>query len=241
MDTYEQIIYNELQQWKKKMLEKPGFVNNISKKTQDKMNSFIPQKFHEVVTEVIKNMVKVVIWGSEYTTIDPLLDSFILEREILVKEKIQLYRKTATISGASTGAAGLVVGLADFPILISIKIKLLYEIASKYGFDTKDYRERLYLLYIFQIAFSSDKRRIEVFHILNNWDDYISTLPKNQDDFDWRTFQQEYRDYIDIAKMLQLVPLIGAAVGAVANYKLVDKLGYTAMNAYRLRYFKYKV
>jgi len=51
----------------------------------------------------------------------------------------------------------------------------------------------------------------------------------------WREFQQEYRDYIDIAKLLQLVPGIGAVVGANANSKLMDKLGVTAMNAYRMR------
>jgi hypothetical protein len=43
---------------------------------------------------------------------------------------------------------------------------------------------------------------------------------------------------MDIAKLLQLVPGIGAVVGAYANYKLVDKLGVTAINAYRLRIFE---
>jgi hypothetical protein len=53
--------------------------------------------------------------------------------------------------------------------------------------------------------------------------------------FDRRNFQQEYRDYIDLAKLAQLVPVIGAPVGAVVNYKLIKKLGVTAMNGYRLR------
>lgn len=237
MDTYEDIIYEELVLWKKEMLKRPGISNNLSKGIQDKMNGFIPEKFHIMVTEVIKNMVGVVILGSEYTTLEPIEYIPVIEREILVKEKIQLYRKAAMVSGASTGFGGFFMGLADFPILISIKIKLLYEIASIYGYNTKDYRERLYLLYIFQIAFCSDKRRIEVFHMLDNWKTYVDGLPLDKENFDWRTFQQEYRDYIDLAKFFQLVPVIGGAVGAVANYKLVEKLGHTAMNGYRLRYF----
>ncbi|MFR1708667.1 MAG: EcsC family protein [Clostridium sp.] len=237
MDTYEDIIYEELMLWKKEMLKRPGISNNLSKGIQDKMNGFIPEKFHIMVTEVIKNMVGVVILGSEYTTLEPIEYIPVIEREILVKEKIQLYRKAAMVSGASTGFGGFFMGLADFPILISIKIKLLYEIASIYGYNTKDYRERLYLLYIFQIAFCSDKRRIEVFHMLDNWKTYVDGLPLDKENFDWRTFQQEYRDYIDLAKFFQLVPVIGGAVGAVANYKLVEKLGHTAMNGYRLRYF----
>ena len=64
-----------------------------------------------------------------------------------------------------------------------------------------------------------------------------ATLPPSLDDFDWRKFQQEYRDYIDLAKLAQLVPVIGAPVGVVANNLLVRKLGRTAMNAYRMRWF----
>ena len=56
-------------------------------------------------------------------------------------------------------------------------------------------------------------------------------------DFDWRRFQLEYRDYIDLAKLAQLIPVIGAPVGAVVNYRLVDQLGRTATNAYRMRVF----
>jgi hypothetical protein len=60
-------------------------------------------------------------------------------------------------------------------------------------------------------------------------------LPRDLESFDWRSLQQEYRDYIDLAKMAQLVPVIGAPVGAIANYGLIKKLGVTAMNAYRMR------
>lgn len=35
---------------------------------------------------------------------------------------------------------------------------------------------------------------------MNNWDEYVNSLPEDINDFDWRTFQQEYRDYLDLAK-----------------------------------------
>jgi hypothetical protein len=125
--------------------------------------------------------------------------------------------------------------MADFPVLLSLKLKFLFEAASIYGFDVTSYKERLYILYVFQLAFSSRQRTREIYLQLSNWEGFSSTLPQDINSFDWRTLQQEYRDYIDLAKMLQLVPVIGAAVGAVANYRLMDKLGGTAMNAYRLR------
>jgi hypothetical protein len=57
------------------------------------------------------------------------------------------------------------------------------------------------------------------------------------DDFDWRRFQQEYRDYIDLAKMAQLLPVVGAPIGAIVNYRLLDRLGRTAIGAHRQRWF----
>ena len=41
--------------------------------------------------------------------------------------------------------------------------------------------------------------------------------------------------------MAQLVPLIGAPVGVIANYHLVKNMGETAMNAYRMRILEHKV
>jgi hypothetical protein len=70
---------------------------------------------------------------------------------------------------------------------------------------------------------------------MTQWQGYSGSLPDKVEEFDWRVFQQEYRDYIDLAKMAQLVPVIGAAVGAIANYKLIAQLGETAMNCYRMR------
>ena len=68
-----------------------------------------------------------------------------------------------------------------------------------------------------------------------NWKEEQKLLPDDMNQFDWRNFQQEYRDYIDLAKLLQLIPGIGAVVGAYVNHQLTNKLGKFAMNAYRMR------
>jgi hypothetical protein len=239
MSNYEDNALKELMLWKKKMKKRPSFSNDITKGLQNKMNNLLPEKFQNLISDSIKNMVKVVLIGSEFTSKPPVTNTYLEQREILVKDRTDFYRKTATVSGAGTGAAGLIVGLADFPILLSLKIKFLFEVASYYGFDVKNYKERLYILYVFQLAFSSDKRKVEIYEQISNWDEYVKDLPEDVNSFDWKTFEREYRDYIDLAKMLQLVPGIGMVVGAYANYKLINKLSETAINAYRLRVFKY--
>lgn len=236
MNKYEEQVIYELDFWKMELKKKPSMLSNLTTKFQAKLNSYIPNKIHHAITATIKQMVKAVLLGSKYTTSTiPSQDLTLLHREALVKAKIDSYSKTGAAEGGVTGAGGFLMSMADFPILIGIKIKMLFEIANLYGYDVKDYRERLYILHIFQLTFSSKLGAQNVFVQMENWNKKLIILPENADNFDWQTFQQEYRDYIDLAKMAQLLPVVGAAVGAIANYQLIKKLGKTAMMAYRMR------
>lgn len=236
MDSYDQKVRIELEFWKREMMQKPSFVNKLTHTVQKKINSYIPDKVHQTITTAMKAMVKTVLYGSTYTTAPiPAKALSLIHREALVLQKIDSYCKTGAAEGGITGAGGFLMSMADFPILIGIKMKMLFEIASLYGYDVRDYRERLYILYIFQLAFSSQQGTTKVFLHIKDWENQLQTLPENPENFDWLTFQQEYRDYIDLAKLAQLLPVVGAAVGAVANYQLIKKLGKTAMHAYRLR------
>jgi hypothetical protein len=236
MMIYEQIQMKELQVWQRRMMRKPGLFNRLSKSMQDKVNSWIPEKVHLAITATIKQMIRGVLFGAKWTTRDQKTPLSLEESDRLVEEKIRLYRNTAAAEGAITGAGGFLLGLADFPLLIAIKIKLLFEIASTYGFPVNDYKERVYILHIFQLAFSSAKHRKNVFMTMKNWDEKSKSLPEDINQFEWRSFQQEYRDYIDLAKLAQLIPVIGAPVGAVVNYRLIRKLGFTAKMAYHMRW-----
>jgi len=232
-------LYNqalqELENWQAAMQRPPSFFNKTSKGIQHKINRLIPERIHKLVTGAIKQMVRAVIFGAGFTTTQKPSVESLQEAESLIKKRIRFYRSTAGAEGAVTGAGGFLLAIADFPLWLSLKMKMLFEIASRYGFDVKDYRERIFILYIFQLAFSSQKRRNEVYQIIANWEIEKEKLPTDIHKFDWRTFQLEYRDYIDLAKLLQLIPGFGALVGAFVNHQLTSKLGKFAMNAYRLR------
>ena len=235
MDQYQQQVFSELTVWQKQMLRNPSLLNKLSKKVQTKMNTWIPEKIHKAITTAMKQMIRGVLFGAKFTTPDPLVDAPLHTREMAVEQRIEFYKKTAAVEGGITGAGGILLGLADFPILIGLKIKLLFDIAALYGYDIRDYKERVYILHIFELAFSSHEHRRNVYLKMVDWDEKSKELPDDIHQFDWRNFQQEYRDYIDLAKMAQLVPVIGAPVGIVVNYRLIKKLGITAMNAYRMR------
>lgn len=235
MVSYEQKVMHELKLWQHKMMRKPGFFNKLSKSLQNKVNSWIPKKMHKVIAETIKQMVRGVMFGARWTTGKKAINS-LEECDKAANEKIKFYQTTAAAEGALTGAGGLLMGLADFPLMITIKLKLLFEIAAIYGQAVSDYKERLYILHIFELAFSSAQHRRNVFMSMQNWNETSKSLPSDIHQFDWQSFQQEYRDYIDLAKMAQLIPFIGAPVGAVVNYKLIKKLGITAIRSYHMRW-----
>lgn len=235
VNDYELKINQDVQEWKRRLQKRSSILNRVSKKAQTKVNELIPEKVHQVVTESMKGLIKATLVGSDFTTKKGRSVGLSLaEMDAEMVKKLEAFRKTAMIEGAGTGAGGILWGLADFPLLLTIKMKFLFEAAAIYGLDTSKYEERLFLLYVFQLAFSSDDTRRETLAIIEHWDEEKERLRE----LDWRQFQQEYRDYIDFVKMLQLVPGIGLVVGAVANYRLLDQLGETAMNALRLRILK---
>lgn len=239
MTSYEHLATLELRAWQRKMTRRPGPFDWLAYRTQARINGFIPERIHQVLTAVIEKFTRAVLFGSGYVppAAPPATES-LADREALMQKRLTHYRHAAAAEGGMTGLGGFWLWLADFPLLLGIKLKFLFDVAVLYGHDLTDYRERLYLLYVFQLAFSSQYSRNRVYARLADWPAYAATLPADAADFDWRTFQQEYRDYLDLAKLGQLLPVVGAAVGVVVNYRLLSRLARTARNAYRMRWLE---
>ena len=234
---YEARVLAEAEAWRERQLRRPGLWDMTTRATQDRINTIIPERVHQIVTSGVELTTRGIMAGAEWTTAKPLLHGDLRTREDLIRTRIDLYRTTASAEGGVAGAGGFLLAAADFPALLAIKVKLLAEIGALYGHSGKSLPERLYLLRIFQLAFSSARHRPEALSALEAAGRGLHQ-PERIQDFDWRKFQLEYRDYIDLAKLAQLIPVIGAPVGAVVNWRLTTRLAMTAMNAYRLRWFE---
>ncbi len=236
--AYDAQVLAEMAAWRTKVLKAPGLFDTAAGKVQGKINALIPEKVHAAITAGIEQMTRVMLTGADITTPPPLHGATLREREAKARDKIMAWRTTATAEGGVVGAGGLLLAAADFPVLIGLKIKLLFDLAAIYGHAGEDLAERVYILRIFSLAFSSAARRPAAYAALADWDSAQALAEGGLESLDWRRFQQEYRDYIDLAKLAQLIPVIGAPVGAFVNYQLLDRLGETAMNAYRMRWFR---
>jgi hypothetical protein len=226
--------HQDLAAWRARITKPAGPLGAASRAVQRKINTIIPEKVHAAITAAMEAMTRAILTGADFATASPLQNASLEEREAKALAAIDGWKKAAGAEGGVAGAGGFLLAAADFPLLMSFKLKLLFEIAALYGHDGSVLSERLYILHIFELAFSDVERRREVLEAMDDWD--ARQHPGDLKRFDWRAFQQQYRDHIDLAKMAQLLPVIGAPVGAVVNWRLTAHLGTTAMMAYRMRW-----
>jgi len=230
-NLYDQTIKKELEEWQLEVLKKPTKMSNISKNVQGKIQNLLPEKIQNGITAAVKTMVETVLTASSaFTDTEVSNNPALSESDFFVERKFKTYYRVAMAQGIGFGLGGMLINLADLPALMSIKVKFLFDCAKLYGFDPCEKSERLFMLHVFQLAFCSDEHRQKVAPIVMNWDGHKQNIEMN-----WRDLQIEYRDYMDIAKILQLLPVVGAAAGGLANHNLMQKLRVTAMNSYRLR------
>lgn len=236
--NYEDKIRKELSKWERRWTEPPGMLERTSKAFSTRINRLIPDKVHRAITAAVKTLIRTTLWGAEYSPKRKVLRCSLEECDSEALEVLSLYQKIATAEGAGTGAGGFMLSAVDFPALIAIKIKFLFELAHVYGFDTKHFSERIFILNVFQMTFAGNTERTRIWNTLKHWDEEKQKWTSDSmyyQTMDWDTFQKEYRDAIDFRKMLQMLPGIGAAAGAWANFSILKELGEAAMNAYRLR------
>jgi hypothetical protein len=220
--------------WQAQVLRPPTVLDRAARGVQGRINRIIPEKVHAAITTVIEGMTRTILTGADVTTAQPVIGESLAQRDRRALAAIDGYRATAAVEGGVAGAGGFWLALADFPALLVIKIKLLFDLSAIYGHEAEAFEERLFILALFQLAFSGADHRAQVFHGLEDWD--ARQHPVDFEHFDWRTFQREYRDFIDLAKLAQMIPIVGAPIGAYVNWQLLQRLGDTAINGYRMRW-----
>jgi len=225
----------DLAAWRAAMTKPAGPLGGLARKAQLKINQVIPEKVHAAITTAMEGLTRGILTGADFATGSPQHGLSLDEKRAKAAAAIDGWKKTASVEGGITGAGGFLAAAADFPLLMSFKIKLLFEIAAIFGHDGTDLDERLYILHIFELAFSDATHRARVLAAMDDWDARRGERPDTLEAFDWRAFQQQYRDHIDLAKLAQMLPVVGAPVGAIVNWRLVEHLGVAAVMAYRMR------
>lgn len=230
--------YSAMQKWLKGYLKEPHLWDKLSSRVQGFTQKLMPAQLQMAITGAMEGFTKVVMTGSGFILPKMEEELTLPIREKMSEEAVLRYVKLGMVSGAGTSAGGIFTGLLDLPLLMTMKMRLIFEIGALFGHDLKEPKERLFALLVFRTAFSNPMLREEKIKALIHFESKSASLEAPLEAIDWEAFQQEYRDYIDLAKLMQFIPGIGIVIGASVNRQLINHLGETAINAYRLRYFQ---
>jgi uncharacterized protein (DUF697 family) len=169
--------------------------------------------------------------------LDPLARSFFTENAVL-----------AAIEGGGTGMGGAVLMAADIPMLFTINLRLIQQIAASYGFPLRRPAYRFLVLNIFNAAAAGTKdakneamREISVAaSSLASDGEYQSRAPSGTFRDQSRNLPREIAKNIVGRKLAQTVPVAGAAVGAGVNYWFTAETGQTAYMLARALHLEHK-
>ncbi len=157
----------------------------------------------------------------------------------------------AATEGGATGGLGFSGLAADVPALFTILLRLIQEIATCYGYKLTRDGEGEYVLQILRagsaanakvkIEFVIALKELEQILIQISWKKMSAELAAKHISklsllAAMRQFAKSLGIQITKRKALQLVPIVGAIVGASLNATLANDIGRAAYMSYRRRW-----
>jgi hypothetical protein len=146
----------------------------------------------------------------------------------------------AALEGAGAGAGGLIFMAADIPAVMHINLRNISQIAHTYGFETESQAEKAFVLNLLGAASADQVTKAGFMNNLNKiaMGAAKGTAWKELNEHAFVKFLQKIAETVGVRltkkKLLQTIPIAGAAVGLGVNY------GYTHDNleAARMMYRK---
>ncbi len=152
--------------------------------------------------------------------------------------------------GGSTGAMGLAGLAADIPALFTISLRLIRQVGTCYGHNMSSEGEQEYVMHVLHVGSTPNLKakmeclvalkQIEQVLLKVSWMKMSEALARKELSrlsllAAMRQFAQRLGVQLTKRKALQIVPLVGALVGASFNALFVNDVGRAAYMAYRRR------
>ena len=96
MNLYEKHVEKELDRWHSDIIKSAGVFERASKGIQNKTQQLVPKKMRDSIAIAVEKMVQTILFGSDLLTVKEDTSGLSLaERDFLVQEQFQSYKKTA--------------------------------------------------------------------------------------------------------------------------------------------------
>lgn len=247
---------NKLEKKENKILNnKKGVIDEKLEPLISKVESCVPEGLRETLDKAFYNSFKIVFEkGTKVIEISYNKDkiqfkhnvhdfSFRKIKNSRALKKIDRYAQRSklvntsisTIEGAGLGFLGM--GLPDIPLFTAVILKTIYEISLSYGYLYELNDEKIYILNLINAALTDDetqkKYNSRVDAISHNIDNHFIMVY----DMDKEILKTSkiLSDSMLTSKFVQGIPIVGA-VGSIANYRIINKIGKYCSIKYKKRY-----
>lgn len=185
--------------------------------------------------------------GLEVEKLEDLRDADLEVLDAMARERLSENAVLAAIEGGGMGLGGVVLIAADIPLLFTINLRMIQQIAASYGFRLSDESFKPLVLSVFNVASSgSQEAKVDAIREISvaaaafaNDLDYRGRVRGSFRDQN-RHLPREIVKNVLGRKLAQTIPVAGAAVGAGVNYWFTTECANTAHMLFRALYLERK-
>jgi len=185
--------------------------------------------------------------GLEAESIRDLREADLETLDAIAREHTSQSAIFAAIEGGGTGLGGIVLIAADIPLLFSINLRMIQQVAAAYGFELDKETFRPLILSVFNVASSgSTDAKVDAMREISvaaaafaNDLDYRGKVRGSFRDQN-RHLPREIVKNVLGRKLAQSIPIAGAAVGAGINYWFTTECATSALMLFRALYLERK-
>jgi uncharacterized protein (DUF697 family) len=255
LSAYEQNAYAQVLEFVE--AGESQLVGELSRTLGDLVEVVAPASLLRSVTSVVEDVLRLAASSarallrrdrvlSELTKRDPALRSIdrIRNADLQLLDEVAWSitvenRVAAALEGLGCGLGGLTLVLVDVPMLVLVNLNAVAAIATVYGFDVEEESERELLTQIVAQG-PSVLRRVLALHGSEEEAGILSEVgrqePTSHAAMALHSAASGIATRLARQKLLQVVPILGGAVGAGMNFHFTYSTTRTAVMAYRLRW-----
>lgn len=239
----------------KKAIESSGTVipESISKSIRSSLDKGIKACFSGSMYTLDKSKIVAranVLFQKDFKDIDEFEELTLEQLDKLAEEYSTTNQILSLLEGAGMGLGGLLFIAADIPALITINLRLLVQMAYIYGIDESGISEREFILNIMMLASADEKDRQGIFWKLDQQAKNSVQAAILGVQLPEHIIEEVMRKMVGTAhrialklthaKLLQLLPLVGIAIGAGGNYAFSREITTYGMMVMRKRWLMKK-
>ncbi len=186
--------------------------------------------------------------GLEVESIEELQEEDLAKLDELARSSFNENALLAAIEGGGTGLGGAALIAADIPLLFTINFRLIQQVGGAYGFSLRGPEFQPLILSIFNVASSgSPEAKTDAMREMSvaaaafaHGMEYKGRRVSGTFSDQQRHLPREIAKNLIGAKLGQMIPLAGAAVGAGINYWFTTQTAETSYMLFRSMYIERK-